>query len=123
MKQFVRIQSTTNVYVNPGISYKDVTNPDAHVPDRLKVNPTWVKARVLIKAGVGYYPAEIINWNNVKALINNQVLTIGGTFTEDQINGDDKNTALAAQKNLDAALKEIETKSTKRKTSLKEIAD
>lgn len=77
MSKLVRIQSTITITVTGGLNYKDTTNPDAHVPDRLKVSPEWPKCMVQIKQGVGDYPAEIVEWNTVKALAADKILTIG----------------------------------------------
>ena len=82
MKDYVRIQSTTTIHVTPGLQYRDVTNPDAHVPDRLKVRPTWAKCVICITAGVGIYPSEIIEWDSVKALAKCNILTIGDFVDE-----------------------------------------
>lgn len=81
MKDFVRIQSDRNIAVTCGLDCQDVTNPDAHVPDRLKINPLWPKVTVLIKQGSHEYPANIVEWNTVKALAKEGVLTIGD-FTD-----------------------------------------
>ncbi len=78
--KLVRIQSTRTIKVTCGLQHLDVTNPDAHVPDRLKVSAEWPKCQVLIKQGVGEYPAEIIEWATVKALVKDKVLTIGETL-------------------------------------------
>lgn len=77
MKNYVRIQSTRTITVTPGLQAQDVSNPDAHVPDRLRVSPIWPKSCVQIKEGTFYYPAEIVNWNTVKSLVNDKVFTIG----------------------------------------------
>lgn len=74
---FVRIQSTKTINVTMGLHNQDVTNPDAHIPDRLKVNPLWPKLTVLIREGVHWYPSEIAEWPTVKALANDKILTIG----------------------------------------------
>ena len=76
-KPYVRIQSNVTIRVTPGLQNLDVTNPDAHVPDRLKVSPTWPKAMIMIKQGAGIYPSEIVEWPTVKALEKDNVLTIG----------------------------------------------
>lgn len=76
-KPYVRIQSSVNVNVTAGLQCKDVTNADAHIPDRLKVNPAWPKATCLIRAGAGIYPSCITEWPTVKALAKDKVLTIG----------------------------------------------
>ena len=54
-----------------------MTNPDAHVPDRLKVSPNWPKGVYIINEGVGIYPSEIVQWPTVKALEKDKILTIG----------------------------------------------
>lgn len=87
MNELIRIQSKMTIRVTPGLQAKDVTNPDAHIPDRLKVSAEWPKCTVLIKEGVGLYPAEIAEWNTVKALVKKEIITIGGTeeaTTEEQ---------------------------------------
>lgn len=76
-KAFVRIQSNVTINVTMGLHNQDVTNADAHVPDRLKVNPLWPKLTVLIRQGVHWYPSEIAEWPTVKALVEDKVLTIG----------------------------------------------
>ena len=68
-KQFVRIQSDETINVTMGLSYNDVTNPDAHIPDRLKVQPSWASTTVLIKKGTGFYPAYIAEWSTVQRLV------------------------------------------------------
>lgn len=82
MKKYVKIQSTMNITVTGGLFAQDVTNPDAHVPDRLKVQPLWPKTMVDIKEGVGYYPAEISTWSTVKNLEKDKILTIGQQYDE-----------------------------------------
>lgn len=87
MSDLIRIQSTKTITVTCGLEHKDVTNPDAHIPDRLKVSAEWPKCTVLIKAGVGDYPAEIAEWPTVKALVKDKVFTIaeaGPAVTDDQ---------------------------------------
>ena len=81
-KQFVRIQSDETINVTMGLSYNDVTNPDAHIPDRLKVQPSWASTTVLIKKGTGFYPAYIAEWSTVKRLAEDKILTIG-EFTDE----------------------------------------
>lgn len=76
-KPYVRIQSSKTINVTAGLQLQDVTNKDAHVPDRLKVNPLWPKATVLIREGAGIYPSEIATWPTVQALAKDKILTIG----------------------------------------------
>lgn len=77
MKDYVYIQSTISIMVTAGLQYDDVTNPDAHIPDRLKVNPVWPKLRIMIKAGRHVYPKLVTEWPTVKALVKDGILTIG----------------------------------------------
>lgn len=101
-KPYVRIQSNITINVTAGLHNQDVTNKDAHIPDRLKVNPLWPKMTCLIKQGVGVYPSEIVEWPAVKALAKDKVLTIG----EQLDNPEDA---------------EVETKKTQLQSSLNEI--
>ena len=84
MTKMVQIQSSITIKVTPGLQNKDVTNPDAHVPDRLKINPEWPKYQVLITQGVGKYPAEICDWPSVQALAKDNILTIGAITDVDE---------------------------------------
>lgn len=77
MAKMVQIHSNITIRVTTGLQNQDVTNVDAHIPDRLKVNPEWPKHQVLIRAGQGTYPAEIAEWPSVKALAADKILTIG----------------------------------------------
>lgn len=81
-KPYVTIQSNVTIQVTPGLQNKDVTNPDAHVADRLKVSPSWPRAMVLILKGQHRYPSEIAEWPTVKALQKDKVLSIG-TFVDE----------------------------------------
>lgn len=76
-KPYVRIQSSKTIKVTAGLQLQDVTNKDAHVPDRLKVNPLWPKTTVLIREGAGIYPSEVTEWPTVKALQKDGILTVG----------------------------------------------
>lgn len=86
-KAYVRIGSNVTIQVTCGLQNKDVTNPDAHVADRLKVSPRWPRCSVIISKGSYLYPSEIVEWPTVKALAKDQIITIG-EFTDDI--GDDK---------------------------------
>ena len=77
MKKFVRIQSDREIEVYEGLQYIDMTNPDAHVADRLRVSSAWVQTRVHVKKGTGYYPACIQSWAVVKNLCEKGIFTIG----------------------------------------------
>lgn len=117
-KEFIRIQSSKTINVTGGLQNKDVTNPDAHIPDRLKVQPTWPKLTCLIKEGVGVYPAEIVDWNTVKALQKDGIITIGEFV-------DDAPTDVKIKKNdIITALEETSKDNKKaRKLNLSEVAD
>ena len=64
------------------LQYKDLTNAKSQLPNRLKVGSDWPKLTVLIKQGQHIYPSEIAEWETVKALQNDGVLTIGA-FIDD----------------------------------------
>ena len=116
-KNFVRIQSKINITVTPGLQYQDVTNKDAHIPDRLKVSSEWPRAMVDIHEGIGLYPAYIANWNTVKNLVKDEILTIGEFVDE----ADQQTTSKKVK--LDAELKDIEEKTKKVKAvNLDDIA-
>lgn len=85
MAKLVQIQSSVSIRVTTGLQNKDVTNPDAHVPDRLKINPQWPKHMILITKGVGYYPVEIKDWPSVKALAEQKILTIGQEIEQEEL--------------------------------------
>ena len=82
MKKFVRIQSDVDIVVSAGLQSINMSNKDAHVADRLNVKSAWVGTRTLIKKGMGYYPSEIKNWDSVKALAKDKLLTIGEEVDE-----------------------------------------
>lgn len=76
-KDYVQIASTKTIMVTCGLQSENVTNEDAHIPDRLRVLEKWSKFSVLIKAGNGVYPQAIVNWATVQALVKDGILTIG----------------------------------------------
>lgn len=118
-KPYVRIQSAKTINVTIGLQCQDVTNADAHIPDRLKVNPLWPKASVLITSGVGIYPSEIVEWPTVKALITDNILTIG-EYLDEPIAND----MATVKQSIIATTEEINTaRKTKRAQSLADIAE
>lgn len=117
-KAYVRIASQKSIRVTCGLQNKDVTNPDAHVADRLKISPQWPTCTVLIKRGSHLYPSEIASWNTVKALARDKTITIG-EFT-DTPEEDVANVSNALRMNLKQ--QGLEKKSTTKKTSLADIA-
>lgn len=76
-KPYVRIQSQQTIRVTVGLNNQDNTNVDAHVPDRLKVSSLWPKAMIVINQGAHLYPSEITEWQTVKALEKDGIITIG----------------------------------------------
>lgn len=118
-KAYVRIQSQTTIQVTCGLQNNDVTNPDAHVADRLKISPSWPRCSVIIHAGAHLYPSEIAEWPTVQALVRDKIITIGD-YTDD---GEED---VAEKKaNLINELKAnniIEEKKEERKTKLSDIA-
>lgn len=81
-KKFIRIESKMNITVTTELKHMDVSEPDAHVPDRLRIAPQWQNTTVDIKQGTGYYPAYIKNWNSVQVLSKANVLTLGEEVDE-----------------------------------------
>ena len=118
-KAYVRIQSQMTIQVTCGLQNNDVTNPDAHVADRLKISPNWPRCSVVIHEGAHLYPSEIAEWPTVQALVRDKIITIGD-YTDDA-EGD-----VAEKKaNLVNELKAnniIEEKKEERKTKLADIA-
>lgn len=93
MKNYVQIQSTIDVLVTAGLQYTDVTNEDAHVADRLRVQSDWPRLTVMIKKGQHWYPSEIAEWPTVKSLQKDRALTIGTFSDEPNEEGVDKEKA------------------------------
>lgn len=86
--KFVRIQSTRTIEITPGLLSIDMTNPDAHVPDRFKIaTGGTTMMRVLIQTGTHYYPACIKAWSVIPSLVRDNIITVGeeveGTNEED----------------------------------------
>lgn len=121
MAKMVQIQSSITIKVTCGLQNNDVTNPDAHIPDRLKISAEWPKYSVLIRAGAHNYPAEIANWASVKALAKDKILTIGATSEiEDLSEEESKNVTIVNDAN--AAFKEEEKPIRRTRRSLAELA-
>lgn len=104
-----------------GLQNKDVTNPDAHVPDRLKVNPLWPKHMVLIRQGVGFYPVEIKDWPSVKKLAEDKIITIGQEVEQEADEKQTKDIATAQAAKEEFNLGQVEGRR-RRGRSLNEIA-
>ena len=117
MSKLIRIQSTITISVTAGLQNKDVTNPDAHVPDRLKVSPEWPKLTCLIKEGVGNYPIEIKDWATVQALAKDKIITIG----EEVDNGSTEENDVA--ETLSRNLEEVKNEKKQRRRSAATLED
>lgn len=113
MSKVIRIQSSKTITVTSGLQCKDVTNADAHVPDRLKVSAEWPKYSIQILQGVGEYPAEIAEWPTVKALVDAGVMTISN-ITEGKAKEEDVEKVKAAK---------VETKKEKQAKTLDELTE
>lgn len=105
MKRFVRIQSNKTIVVSAGLQNINVSNKDAHVENRLKVNSMWQNTSVKIMNGSGYYPACVKNWNSTKKLVELGILTIGEET--DTINDKDM---LAVAEGLEKKLMQADAK-------------
>lgn len=109
MSKVVRIQSSMTITVTSGLQCKDVTNKDAHVADRLKIAPEWPKYSIQILEGVGEYPAEIAEWDTVKALVEAGVMTVSqvneGSAKKEDI---EKIQAVKAEKKLEKKTKSLD---------------
>lgn len=123
MKPYIRIQSSRTITVTAGLQNNDLTNADAHIPDRLKVSACWPKATVQILEGAHVYPSVIAQWNTVKALANDGILTIG----EELDSADDKVKEMADELALNMKRIEEETQQSgtrrKRSRSLEELSE
>ena len=111
MKDYVYIQSNISIMVTAGLQNENVTNPDAHIPDRLKVSPTWPKLRMMIKAGRHVYPKLITEWAAVKALVKDGIMTIGEEV-------DDPNDAKIIEAATDLKTELAKTKKAKKVTDI-----
>lgn len=100
MKKYVQIQSDIDINVTAGLNMKNMTKVNSDIPNRLTVMPTWPRLTVLIKQGAHLYPSVITEWNTVKALARNKLITIG-TDTDDA-GGDQE--LLSVERDLNVAL-------------------
>ena len=120
-KQYVIIQSQRTIQVTCGLQLKDVTNPDAHVPDRLKISSLWPTASILITAGQHTYPAEIATWKTVQALQRDGALTVG-SYIDEPLSSDDAAKVAQTKEELTRALEQIEAATNKEVKDIK-LAD
>jgi hypothetical protein len=112
MKKYVKIQSSINVQVTGGLDGIDVTDKNSNVSNKLKVQPLWTKERVVIKAGVGWYPAKVTNWASTKSLEKHKIITIGeyAESLPNDVSEADKSALDELEKNLKIAELEKEKK-------------
>lgn len=107
--KFIRIQSNTNINVMDKITAIDMSNTDARVAEQLRVTPAWTKSCVLIREGVGYYPAQMKTWGTVKQLVKKNILTISPELSDEEVSTIDPAMIHEAEeiaKRLDLAKKE-----------------
>lgn len=81
-QNYVQISSTKTIQVTCGLQFQDVTNKDAHVPDRLRVLEKWSGFTILVRKGAYDYPIEILEWPTVKSLIEAKIFTVDGVAKE-----------------------------------------
>ena len=122
MAKMVKIHSTVTINVTTGLQNKDVTNPDAHVPDRLKISAEWPRHTVLIREGQHLYPVEIKAWNTVKALAEDKILTIGEEVEVENLSEEEsKNVDIAKTAQKEFRLGEVEEDRPRRRKNLADI--
>lgn len=121
-KAYVRIQSQQTIQVTCGLQNVDVTNPDAHVPDRLKISPSWPRCSVVISEGAHVYPSEIVEWSTVKALEKDGILTIGQFLDSADETVVAKKEALVQEMQEKGITSKSEEKQEKKASSLADIA-
>lgn len=123
MSKYVKITSQITIFVTGGLDSIDATNLEAHIPDRLNIKPAWTKSRILIKAGTGIYPAEIAEWNTVKALVKERRMSI--SYDVEDATEEEKQIADEAQSNIDEQKEQAGKRKRKQiaQINLDEIAD
>lgn len=117
MKAYVKIQSNVNITVTAGLQNENLSNPDAHIADRLKINALWPQLTVDIKIGQHWYPSEIKEWPTVKALEKDGILTVG-----ELSDSCDEEEAAKTKADLKLAMDEV-NKKLKKDKKLEEIAE
>lgn len=69
-KDYVELHSDVTVRVEPSPDvYENLTKVDSDIKDRMKIAEGHSKYGILIKAGQHRYPASILEWPVVKAMI------------------------------------------------------
>lgn len=123
MSKVVTINSKENRYVY-GTSYTENVI-DSNGNQRMNLNPTtWLNTRILIKAGIFDYPAEIKDWDSVKSLEKSKLLTISEEHDGSSLDEDTNAiaaTELAEEKKT--AEKEVVEKKKRKAKKLEELAE
>ena len=124
--KFIKISSNYTYYVFPDLGYYDQTDTTNPVnPNKLNIRANWTRKEVKIKRGIHWYPAEISEWNTVKALSDDAKITIG-EIKDSITDANEESEAKTVSDNLkkaeiDIARQEAKLNSTKKKT--KSMAD
>ena len=122
-KKYVRIMSTMNIAVTPGLQFSDYTDEKKMVPNKLNIKPRWQNATVEIKIGTHYYPAEITKWNTVKALVEKNILTIGEIVDKVPSDLEKEATAISDKFEKGKAMMNADDKKKPQQKKLAEIGD
>jgi hypothetical protein len=119
--KIVTINSNQDLYVL-GTS---ITSNPATENKPLNPNPLWTKTRILIQKGIHDYPAEIKDWDTIKALAKNFIITIG-EVKEGELTDLTMEEAVKNKKQAESIAKEekaVTDKKKARKQKLEELAD
>lgn len=86
--KLITINSDSNYFVYATGTTKDNTK-EGDTKLNVSADP-WIKTEILIRQGIGTYPAEVANWESVKTLAKTFHLTISpnasGEATQEDIN-------------------------------------
>lgn len=120
MKEYVYIHSTESIVVTAGLQYEDHTKQDSDIANRMKIAPVWPKLKMLIKKGKFIYPSIITEWNTVKVLVKEGILTIG-----EELDNPNDNTIEEKNSDLKAELAALNKKPSKKHkdVSLDDVAE
>lgn len=119
--KIVTIHSNQDLYV---LGTFITSNPSTESKP-MNPNPIWTKTRILIKTGVHDYPAEIKDWDTIKALAKNFIITIG-EVKEGELTDVTMEEAVKVKKQAESIAKEEKIANDKkkaRKQKLEELAD
>ena len=101
-KDYVELHSDVTVRVEPSPEvYENATKTDSDIPNRMKIIEGHSKYGILIRQGQHRYPASILEWPVVKAMIEKKKFVVKSE--EDDSNGSED---LEKQKELLDELKE-----------------